>query len=178
MLATLAALVVVLAALFGAISRPSGSASPAMIPQPPSVAMGAVLTASIAVADNEQLRLMSYDLSAAQLAPGAILTITLYWQTQRNLVGDYTVFIHLLDATGRLMASHDAPPAEGTRPTRGWRIGEPITDSHTLVLPNSSHSGRLPAVRGPVRSWQRRAPGRWRVTRSVNHYRSLNRENL
>jgi len=140
-LATLAALVVVLAALFGAISRPSGSASPAMIPQPPSVAMGAVLTASIAVADSEQLRLMSYDLSAAQLAPGAILTITLYWQTQRNLVGDYTVFIHLLDTAGRLMASHDAPPAEGTRPTRGWRIGEPITDSHTLVLPNSLTAG-------------------------------------
>jgi len=141
MLATLAALVVVLAAVFGAIGYPSGGAGPAVIPQPPSVAMGAVLTASIAVADNEQLHLMDYDLSAAQLTPGAILTITLYWQTQRNLMGDYDVFIHLLDATGRLMASQDASPAEGTRPTRGWQIGEPITDSHTLLLPNTLRAG-------------------------------------
>jgi len=140
-LAMLAALVVVLAVLFGAVNHPLGSAGPAMIPQPPSVAMGAVLTASIAVADDEQLHLTGYDLSAAQLAPGAMLTITLYWQTQRNLVSDYDVFIHLLDATGRLMASRDAPPAEGTRPTRGWRIGEPITDSHTLLLPNTLTAG-------------------------------------
>jgi hypothetical protein len=140
-LAMLAVLAVVLVAVFGAISLPSGSAGPAVISQPPSVAMGAVLTASIAVADNEQLRLMGYDLSAAQLAPGALLTITLYWQTQHDLVSDYDVFIHLLDATGRLMVSQDAPPAEGTRPTRSWHIGEPITDSHTLLLPNTLTAG-------------------------------------
>jgi hypothetical protein len=140
-LAMLAVLVVMVVTLFGAISHPSGSAGPAVIPQAPQVAMGAVVTASIAVADNEQLRLMGYDLSAAQLAPGAMLTITLYWQTQHNLVRDYDVFIHVLDATGRLMASQDAPPAEGTRPTRSWRIGEPVTDSHTLMLPNLLTAG-------------------------------------
>jgi hypothetical protein len=141
MLASLAALVIVLAALFGAIGHPQGSGGPAVIPRPPAVAMGAVLTASIAVADNEQLSLMDYDLSAVQLAPGAMLTITLYWQTQHNLTGNYDVFIHLLDATGRLMASRDAPPAEGTRPTKSWQIGEPITDSHTLLLPNTLAAG-------------------------------------
>ena len=140
-LAMLAGLVVVLVALFGVFNHLSGSAGPAVISQSPSVAMGAVLTASIAVADDEQLRLIGYDLSAAQLAPGAMLTITLYWQTQRNLMNDYDVFIHLLDATGRLMTSQDARPAAGTRPTRGWQIGEPITDSHTLLVPSTLTAG-------------------------------------
>ena len=83
----------------------------------------------------DQVNLIGYDLSSEKLAPGASLTVTLHWQARQEMVGDYKAFVHLLDATGRLMVGSDAIPANWTRPTTGWIAGEYVTDPHTLVLP-------------------------------------------
>ncbi len=83
----------------------------------------------------DQVDLIGYGLSGDKLAPGATLTVTLYWQARREMVGDYKTFVHLLDAMGRLMIGSDTIPANWTRPTTGWIAGEYVTDPHTLVLP-------------------------------------------
>jgi hypothetical protein len=82
-----------------------------------------------------EVSLIGYDLNAANFAPGAALIVTVYWQAQREIVGDYKAFVHLLDAAGRLVAGSDAVPANWTRPTTGWIAGEYITDPHTLKIP-------------------------------------------
>jgi hypothetical protein len=82
-----------------------------------------------------EVRLIGYDLNATKLAPGAALTVTVYWQAQREMVSDYKAFVHLLDAAGRLAVGSDTIPANWTRPTTGWIAGEYITDPHTLKLP-------------------------------------------
>ncbi len=79
--------------------------------------------------------LLGLDLPKVELRPGGTLTVTLYWQPRRETAKSYTVFVHLLDAGGRLFAQHDGPPAGGERPTTGWLPGEVIADRHVLVLP-------------------------------------------
>lgn len=60
------------------------------------------------------------------------LTITLYWRTDVVPPADYTVFIHLLDPAGKLVAQFDQPPAAGVYPTHLWDPGEIIADEHLL----------------------------------------------
>jgi hypothetical protein len=44
------------------------------------------------------------------------------------------VFVHLLDAQNKVVASGDAAPSNGEFPTTGWLENEYITDAHTMVL--------------------------------------------
>lgn len=98
-----------------------------MIPPPVGHTMQADLS--------DAVRLVGYDLSATTLAPEATLDVTLTWQALREMANDYKVFVHLLDASGRLVAGKDAVPANWTRPTTGWAEGEYIVDPYTLELP-------------------------------------------
>lgn len=60
-----------------------------------------------------------------QLDPPAIV---FYWQPLASMSEDYTVFIHLLDAEGRVIQQLDGPPRQGHYPTSWWAPGELITD--------------------------------------------------
>jgi mannosyltransferase len=67
-------------------------------------------------------------------APEETVYLTLYWRTQVPLHMDYTVFTHLLDATGWLRGQQDNPPVYGTYPTGQWAVGEIIVDKYDIVL--------------------------------------------
>ncbi len=67
-------------------------------------------------------------------APGQPLGVTLVWQALRPPDADYTVFVHLMDEAGKLVAQSDATPA-GDYPTGRWIAGEVVTDAHLLTLP-------------------------------------------
>jgi hypothetical protein len=82
----------------------------------------------------DQTTLLGYDLSPESPRPGDTLTLTLYWRAEREMRQSYKVFVHLLDAGGRVSAQHDAVPADWTRPTTGWLSGEIVTDVHALPL--------------------------------------------
>ena len=88
------------------------------------------------------VRLLGYDLAAQTVKAGEPLALTLYWQATGPL-GDapLTVFTHLLDASGRLIAQHDSPPAEGQRPTPGWTLGETVIDPHRLTFTDPGYTG-------------------------------------
>jgi hypothetical protein len=58
------------------------------------------------------------------------------------LIQDYTVFVHLLDATGQLVAQADARPRSGAYPTSAWAAGDVIPDDHVLSLPTNLAPGR------------------------------------
>ncbi len=79
-----------------------------------------------------QMELRGYGLQRE----GDSLTVTLYWQSLAVMPLDYTVFVHLLDSEGRLVAQHDAAPWwEAPIPTSTWRPGEQLLDRHPLNLP-------------------------------------------
>ncbi len=67
--------------------------------------------------------------------PGESLTLHMVWQTTAPLNEDVTVFVHVLDANGQLVAQVDAPPLGETYPTSRWQPGEIIATRLTLTLP-------------------------------------------
>lgn len=69
------------------------------------------------------------------VAPNDTVTVTLIWDAQRPVPTDYTVFVHLLGADGRLLTQHDSMPLAGTRPTTSWQVGERLIDRYTLTIP-------------------------------------------
>jgi hypothetical protein len=82
----------------------------------------------------EHIRLSRVRLSAETLVPGDTLTAVLIWESDGQIEGNYTVFCHLLSASGELVAQRDGPPVYGVRPTPGWRAGEVIEDSYDIFL--------------------------------------------
>ncbi len=67
------------------------------------------------------------------------LAVTLVWQALRLMVADFTVYVHLTDAAGNLVAQVDRPP-QGY-PTSEWQTGELIVDTFRLALPPSLEPG-------------------------------------
>jgi hypothetical protein len=91
---------------------------------------------------DDQIILLGYDLEqsaldACQLASDDCqLPITLYWQALASPALDYTVFIHLRDTAGKIVAQQDNPPAGGVYPTGLWDPGEIIPDQRMLAGPS------------------------------------------
>ena len=77
------------------------------------------------------------------LAPLLTCSIPLIWRAEAETPTDYRVFVHLVDATGAIVAQSDAAPAGWTRPTTGWLPGEVVLDTHTLTLPSTLPDGPL-----------------------------------
>jgi hypothetical protein len=79
---------------------------------------------------NDELTLLGYDLQF----DGPTLRLATYWQALTPLPVDYTIFVHVLDDAGQLIAQHDAPPQGGRYPTSIWDTGEVVIDEVTLTL--------------------------------------------
>jgi len=76
--------------------------------------------------------------AAGKTGDGAALDIVLYWQTNRPLAVDYTVFVHVTDGKDALIAQGDGPPVENRYPTSAWRPGQIIADQRRVALPQMS----------------------------------------
>ncbi len=72
---------------------------------------------------------------AIKIARGESLALDLFWRGDRALKDAYTVFVHLADANGAVVADADSPPSQGLYPTNRWLPGETVHDRHTLKIP-------------------------------------------
>ena len=73
---------------------------------------------------------------ALQYDPAArSVHLTLYWQGLAKTEVDYTVFVHVLDAGGAVVAQEDASPLDGAYPTSIWDAQEIVKDPYALVIP-------------------------------------------
>ena len=68
-------------------------------------------------------------------ARGQKLPLDLFWRADRPLREAYTVFVHLIDSSGRVIADADNAPSSGLFPTDRWTVGEIVRDQHTLQVP-------------------------------------------
>jgi 4-amino-4-deoxy-L-arabinose transferase-like glycosyltransferase len=80
--------------------------------------------------------------------PGTALPFQLTWHTRQNLERDYSVFIHLLDANGRLVETYDQPPQAGAYPTSLWLPGDVVSDERQIQLPPDLPPGTYTVVAG------------------------------
>lgn len=98
----------------------------------------------------------SYDLEPDMLQAGDQVKLRLSWSRVANggpraafPERDYTVFVHLLDATGNRVTQGDGVPGYlGVLPTTLWQPGEPVLDEHAVTLPGDLPAGRYSLLIG------------------------------
>jgi hypothetical protein len=76
------------------------------------------------------------------------LDLILYLQAERPLDQNWTVFVHLVDGAGSLVAQHDSQPRDGRYPTSVWDQGEVVDDPHLLALPEDLPDGDYQVIVG------------------------------
>ena len=69
------------------------------------------------------------------------MVVTLYWRSAAANDAYATIFVHLLDSAGNILAQQDSPPVQGTYPLPVWTPGFIIADEHRLTLPADAPSG-------------------------------------
>lgn len=100
-----------------------------MITDPPTVSK------ETAVSFGENITLVGYDLVESDGA----LQLNLYWNALAQSTANSTLFVHLRDNDGNIIAQIDRLPGDGLRPTNGWRTGEYISDSYHFPLPDNTY---------------------------------------
>ncbi len=76
-----------------------------------------------------------------ELAPGAQLTLTLYFHSQQPASLDYTRFVHLYSPGLGMVAQSDGIPQGGSNPTGAWVPGETIADQVALKVDEKALPG-------------------------------------
>lgn len=91
----------------------------------------------------ELATLLGYTLEPTALQAGQPCTLTLVWRAETLTTTAYSVFVHLIDETGTILAQQDNPPVHGGRPTTGWLPGEVLRDEYGFTLPATAGAYRL-----------------------------------
>ena len=91
---------------------------------------------------SEEVLLIGYDQEPHSPRPGEELHVTLYWQTQGELEGVYSSFVHLVDEEGQGVAGSDQQPGGQFYPTDLWRPGEILRDEHVFTVLPETPPGR------------------------------------
>ncbi|HEY6041856.1 MAG TPA: hypothetical protein VIX58_06965, partial [Anaerolineae bacterium] len=97
--------------------------------------MQSPLTATPDARFADEIGLTGYALGTHTLRAGDILPFTFNWRVMTNPRARYKIFVHLTDASGQLVAQHDAEPFDGARPTDQWRAGDVLIENFALVVP-------------------------------------------
>lgn len=65
------------------------------------------------------------------------LEVSLRWRALQPPARYYTVFIHIWNGRGEVLAQDDAMPMDNTIPTVFWGAGDEVLDQHIVMLPAS-----------------------------------------
>jgi hypothetical protein len=82
----------------------------------------------------ERIHLRGYALPDAQVAPGDVIPLTLYWQADGPTDRGYTLFVHLLGPDGLPHGQIDRIPGNGSAPTSSWAAGQVIVEEIALPV--------------------------------------------
>ncbi len=89
----------------------------------------------------EHITLDGYTLSTPQVQPGDVLQLDLFWRTDAPLSERYKVFVHVLDANGKIVAQTDREPGGGQQPTTNWKPNEQVVDRYGVLIPEDTPPG-------------------------------------
>ncbi|MEW5985407.1 MAG: glycosyltransferase family 39 protein [Chloroflexota bacterium] len=99
------------------------------------------------VAGGGPLRLAAYQTDVTWQV-GQSYPVSLTWWVAEPVAADYTVFVHLRDQAGQLVAQADGPPLAGWYPTSWWAAGEVVVDRRVFPVPRELSPGRYELVVG------------------------------
>lgn len=91
-------------------------------------------------------------LNGVWLRPSAIagdwFYVVLRWQPLRPIPADYKVFIHVIDATGKLVFQRDKLALSELMPMSAWPTDQPLRDPYAVVVPADLPAGEYRVVLG------------------------------
>ncbi|HUS71187.1 MAG TPA: glycosyltransferase family 39 protein [Anaerolineae bacterium] len=90
----------------------------------------------------------SADSGPLSVKPGITLHLTLYWEATDYVQTPYSVYIHLVNASGRVIAQRDSAPRGGDFPTQEWMPGDIIVDPHSITIPSDTQPGEYTMITG------------------------------
>jgi len=79
--------------------------------------------------------------TSPKVKPGKCLDLHLVWRATAHPAKDFTVFIHLLNKNGELVAQDDAQPISGLYPTTHWQTGQIVTYNVPILIPTDADPG-------------------------------------
>ncbi len=83
----------------------------------------------------DAITFLGWTSDARVVTRGQSFNLDLFWRAEGAITESYTVFAHLIDASGRVVADADSPPWRGAFPTERWSVGEALRDRHTFQVP-------------------------------------------
>jgi hypothetical protein len=100
------------------------------------------------VAFGEGLTLLSAGIDRTEAAQGEQLHVQITWKPDQPVAGEYKLFVHLADATGRPVAQWDGIPGLNTTSTSRWQPGVMFTDHVFLEIPADAQAGAYTVLAG------------------------------
>jgi len=90
----------------------------------------------------EAIALRGYSLTQQAVRRGDVLQVTLFWEATAVPAGRYKVFLHLVSASGQLVAQVDSEPGNGMNLTSSWRPEQGMfADRYGVIVPETAPSG-------------------------------------
>jgi hypothetical protein len=88
-----------------------------------------------------QVRLLGYDIELLSARPGQAFRFTLYWEAQRAMDRDWSVFCHVVDlGTGLSIATRDRYPGQGLVASSLMSPGLRWADDYVVDLPETAYA--------------------------------------
>lgn len=101
---------------------------------------------------NERFELIGYDMVPAEsISAGQLVELALYFRGLKPMSVGYTVFVHLTDATGKVLAQDDRQPFP---PTEYWPPGEVQSSTYTIQIPPDLQPQTRLEIRVGAYFWQ------------------------
>jgi hypothetical protein len=87
-----------------------------------------------------EMQLLGYDLATAEAQPGQALELTLYWQALAPMDRNWSIFLHVVDLDGVIVAQRDRYPAQGSLATTLLQSGQGFADHYVIPLPEAAYA--------------------------------------
>jgi 4-amino-4-deoxy-L-arabinose transferase-like glycosyltransferase len=97
---------------------------------------------------DNRFRLLGYSNVPETMPPGGVIGMELHWQADDPDGKDYTVFVHVMNEAGEVVAQADAPPQQGRYPTAIWEAGERVIDLKSITIPPGTAPGKYTILVG------------------------------
>jgi hypothetical protein len=92
------------------------------------------------------LVLLGFDLPKAMVAPGEVLSLTLYWQAEKRLAADHHLRVMLQSAGGAVAAQAVGDLIGPTFPATAWQIGDIQRGWYDISVPATTQGGKYQLV--------------------------------
>ena len=87
-----------------------------------------------------EMKLLGYRLDEGTAAPGQDLHLTLYWQAQIAMDRNWSIFVHVVDDQGVIVAQRDRYPGNGSLATTLLSAGQTFADTYVIPIPPVTYS--------------------------------------